>query len=140
MTKQRTYQSKLLDQIIDSISPEEQQKTDKKMILAAKIANAIKVKGLNKSEFAELMGKHPSEISKWLSGTHNFTVDTLMTIEAGLGISIIATDYFKINEEYQSVQIRIQNALSPSLKNSIVNKDSRYDKDAQKDYRYRLTG
>ena len=54
MTKQRTYQSKLLDQIIDSISPEEQQKTDKKMILAAKIANAIKNKGLNKSEFAEL--------------------------------------------------------------------------------------
>lgn len=79
----------LLSDLLVKITPEEQAKTDKKMILATKIANAIKAKGLKKSEFAERMGKVPSEVSKWLSGTHNFTIDTLMDIERELSIKLL---------------------------------------------------
>lgn len=96
----------LLNELLDSITPEEQAKTDKKMILATKIANAIKAKGLKKSEFAETLGKQPSEISKWLSGTHNFTIDTLMDIERVLSIQLLDTKNWDRLDKYQRVEIK----------------------------------
>jgi ribosome-binding protein aMBF1 (putative translation factor) len=96
----------LLNELLESITPEEQEKTDKKMILAAKIANAIKAKGLKKFEFAEILGKQPSEISKWLSGTHNFTIDTLMDIERVLSIQLLDTGNWDRVEKYQKVEIK----------------------------------
>ena len=60
------------------------------MLLTAKIQDAVKAKGINNAKFAAMMDQHPSVISKWLSGTHNFTVDTLLDIEEKLGISLIA--------------------------------------------------
>jgi len=59
------------------------------MLLAASISKAIKSKGLTKSEFAEKMGKNPSVVTKWLSGVHNFTSDTLTDIQQVLGISLL---------------------------------------------------
>ena len=32
---------------------------------------------------------HDAEISKWMRGTHNFTIDTLVSIEAALGAPIL---------------------------------------------------
>lgn len=98
--KNNTYQSELIDDLLEDISPEEQEKTDKKMMLAAKIAQAIKEKGLKKNEFAGLLGKRPSEISKWLSGTHNFTIDTLMDIERVLSIRLLETKQRSIDTSY----------------------------------------
>jgi hypothetical protein len=40
------------------------------------------------------MDQTPSTISKWLSGTHNFTIDTLYDIEYMLGIELV-----NVNEE-----------------------------------------
>ena len=33
-----------------------------------------------KKNFAKLMHKQPSQISKWIGGNHNFTIDTLCEI------------------------------------------------------------
>ncbi|MCC5906730.1 MAG: helix-turn-helix transcriptional regulator [Balneolaceae bacterium] len=96
----------LLNELLESITPEEQAKTDKKMILATKIANAIKAKGLKKYEFAEILGKQPSEISKWLSGTHNFTIDTLMDIERILSVQLLDTGNWDSLEKYKKVEIK----------------------------------
>ena len=39
------------------------------------------------------MGKHsPSLVTKWLSGTHNFTVDTLIELEHVLEIDLFHLD------------------------------------------------
>ena len=59
-----------------------------KMRTAARIADAMQAAGLSKSQFARKMGKSPSEITKWLSGTHNFTIDSLQEISAVLGVEI----------------------------------------------------
>lgn len=80
------HTSKVLGALLKEISPKEQERTDNKMLLAAKIDEARKAKGWSQTKFAEEMGKQPSEISKWLSGTHNFTVDTLWDIEDKLEI------------------------------------------------------
>lgn len=102
-----TKKKDLLNDLLSAISAEEQSKTDKKMILATKIANAIKAKGLKKSEFTTLMGKeHQSEISKWLSGTHNFTVDTLMEIERVLSIQLLDTKNWNRFDKYEKVEVK----------------------------------
>jgi transcriptional regulator with XRE-family HTH domain len=79
-----------LDTVLEEITPQEQERTEKRMLLAAKIDEGRSAKGWNQNQFAEAMGKQPSEISKWLSGTHNFTAETLWDIEEQLGIELIA--------------------------------------------------
>ncbi len=89
MSKAKNYSSGLLTDLLSEISVEEQETTDKRMMLASRIDEAIKAKGWKKKDFAAAMNKLPSEISKWLSGTHNFNSDTLFDIENVLGIKLI---------------------------------------------------
>jgi len=63
-------------------------KTANRMRLAARIADLLVQKGWNQNQLAEAMSKRPSEISKWLSGTHNFTLDTLTEIGLALRVSV----------------------------------------------------
>jgi ribosome-binding protein aMBF1 (putative translation factor) len=79
-----------LDQLLDEISPIEQKKTDTRMLLAARIYDAMRAKGWNNNDLMKALGRNtPSIISKWLSGTHNFTTDTLVELESALGISLL---------------------------------------------------
>jgi transcriptional regulator with XRE-family HTH domain len=90
--KAETYSSSLIDELLKGISPEDQERTDNRMLLAARIDDGIKAKAWKKKDFANAMGKTPSEITKWLSGTHNFTSDTLFDIARVLGINLIQTE------------------------------------------------
>lgn len=92
MNKTKNYNSPLIDELLKEITPAEQEKTNKRMLLAAHIADALSAKGWKKKDFAEAMSKTPSEITKWLSGTHNFTLDTLFEIEKILNINLITPD------------------------------------------------
>ena len=73
MSKAKTYNRSILDEIYDSINPDEFEKVGKRMLLAARIDDGIIAKSWRKSDFAKAMKKQPSVISKWLSRTHNFT-------------------------------------------------------------------
>ena len=79
-----------LEKIQKRISPEHHANTLKRMGLAARIYEGMHTKGLTNQEFAFLMGKKPAEISRWLSGTHNFTTETLWELERVLGIQLVA--------------------------------------------------
>lgn len=87
--KAENYNSSLLDDLLQTISPEEQKNTNRRMMLAAKIYDAMKAKGWNQTQFAREMGKKDSEISKWLSGTHSFNADTLWAIGDKLDIDLL---------------------------------------------------
>ena len=80
----------VIDELLGTITPVEQAKTDAKMLLAAKIADAMKAKGWKNKDLLQAMGKkNPSEITKWLSGTHNFTVETLVELESVLNEKLL---------------------------------------------------
>ena len=66
-------------------------KTRNRMQVAAQIADAMEARGLNQKQFARLMNKSESEISDWLSGDRNFTIDTLFDIGQKLGVSFLST-------------------------------------------------
>ena len=57
--------------------------------IADRIDALLKKKGITPKEFATLMGKRESEISKWLTGRHNFTTKTLASISLALGEPVI---------------------------------------------------
>ena len=86
------YNSNIIDEMFNEISQEDFEKTNKKMKLAIKIADSIKSNGWKKSEFAKIIKQQPSVISKWLSGTHNFTTDTLIDLENILNIKLLHVD------------------------------------------------
>ena len=67
------------------------------MRLAAKIADAMKAKGWNNNRLMEEMGKNSASIiSRWLSGTHNFTSDTLFDLEEVLKINLLNLEDKKV--------------------------------------------
>jgi ribosome-binding protein aMBF1 (putative translation factor) len=88
----KTHNSLILYSLMETISKEELQKTENKMRLAIKIADGIEAKGFKKYEFAKKINKNNLEIDKWLSGTHNFTVETLFFLQKELGIKLLDLD------------------------------------------------
>ncbi len=89
MNKPKRHTSPAIQKVQANRSIAEFEKTKKRMMLAAKIADGIKAKGWNNGNLAQALDQHNSVISKWLSGTHNFTAETLFDIEMVLGITLI---------------------------------------------------
>jgi antitoxin component HigA of HigAB toxin-antitoxin module len=94
--KQHFRMSEILEAFLALGSPEEQARVDTRMMLAAKIDDSLKAKGLSQKQFAEMMGKKPSVIRQWLSGGCNFRVDTLTDIQRVLEIRLLDLDNPKI--------------------------------------------
>ena len=57
--------------------------------IAERISYLLQKKGMTQKEFAAKMDKRESEISKWLTGRHNFTTKTLAKISLVLGEPVI---------------------------------------------------
>lgn len=120
MKKTETYKSPFIDTLLKDISQEESVRIEKRMLLAARIDDAIKAKGWKQKDLAKALKKSPSEISKWLSGTHNFTSDSLFDLERVLGISIISMENMqeKVVRTYQckiTVQSQDSSHIQPAF-------------------------
>lgn len=73
--------------------------------LTLRINEALKAQGLTQKELAVRLEKRPSEISKWLSGEHNFTLRSLCKLQCELGVELIKVPDSKefeslINEDF----------------------------------------
>lgn len=68
--------------ILDVLPREVQLRTKLSIAIAKRIEFLMKQQGLTKKQFAEAMGRRPSEITKWMSGEHNFTIGTLARLSA----------------------------------------------------------
>ena len=64
-------------QMVAEVPADVKIEVDLSFAIADRIDALIKKKGLTKKEFADSIGKRPSEVTKWLSGQHNFTIRTL---------------------------------------------------------------
>ena len=45
--------------------------------IAERMDQIMKNKGISKKQLSELTQRRPSEVTKWLSGSHNFTCKTI---------------------------------------------------------------
>ena len=85
----QAYHSEAIEKRRSAKDPHQSARTRKKLIIAARIAHALEMQDLKKGKLAELLERNASEVSKWTSGSHNFTVDTLSDIEEVLNINLL---------------------------------------------------
>jgi ribosome-binding protein aMBF1 (putative translation factor) len=117
MNKPRQYDSPTLKRIAERIPKELSEQNDRRMGLAVKIAEALRSRGLTNQEFAFMMGKKPSEVTRWLSGTHNFTTETLWQMERLLRIQLLTSSPAEehIEKEQQELKEFIANEVQKAL-------------------------
>lgn len=58
--------------------------------IAERLDAILKKKGITQHELAQRLGKRDSEVSKWLTGRHNFTTSTIARIEQAVGDKLIS--------------------------------------------------
>lgn len=78
-----------LQEIFNEIPVEKREETRLSFAISNRLASLMQERGLNKKQLAEALGKRPNEITRWLSGEHNFTISTLSMLSTFFGKSII---------------------------------------------------
>ena len=86
--RQATTAAKLFDQIVAETPPELKKQLDMSFAIADKLDATLKERGMNQKEFAHMIGHTQAEVSRWLSGTHNFTLATLAKISVALDVKL----------------------------------------------------
>ena len=77
------------DEMLARTSLATQQEVSLEFAISNRIYELMTERGLSKLQFAQALGKRPSEVTKWLSGQHNFTIRTLALLSAFFCISLV---------------------------------------------------
>lgn len=106
------------DWLQENGKPEITKLVEKNMAIANKIHEMLEERGLKAADLARMLQKKPSEISKWLTGTHTFTTKTITKIETILGEDIIHIEaqkeyvYFKVMIPNEDLEEKVQFEVS----------------------------
>ena len=76
---------KLFRQIVDETPAELKTQLRFSDSIAEKLDKLLKERGMSQRDLAKNTGKTEAEVSRWLGGTHNFTLRTLAKISNVLG-------------------------------------------------------
>ena len=71
------------------VSPEVRRRVDLSFLIVDRIHAMLEQRQLKQKDLAAMLNKKESEISKWMRGTHNFTIATISQIEKVLGEPIL---------------------------------------------------
>lgn len=71
------------------VSSEVRRRVDLSFLIVDRIHAVLERRGLRQKDLASMLDKKESEISKWMRGTHNFTIETISQIEKALGEPIL---------------------------------------------------
>lgn len=132
-----------MEQLRAQISSEDKALMDESFALADRIHFLLKKHGITQRQLAEKLGKRESEISKWLSGGHNFTSQTLIKIGLAIGERIyhipntsvdvqqakmydglLATSFVRLlyrQHKLMAHNLKYQNFVSPEISELEVN-------------------
>lgn len=81
----------IAERIRQRIKPENRQFVSKNLAITEQIHFLLMERGWSQKEFANQPGKHESEVSRWLSGLHNLTLESIVKMEVVLEKEIIVT-------------------------------------------------
>ena len=76
-------------QMLAEVPADIQREVDLEFAISMRINDLMLKHGLSKLEFARALGRRPSEVTKWLSGKHNFTIRTLSLLSSFFGESLV---------------------------------------------------
>ena len=87
--KQDSEGQKLFRQIVDETPEELKTQLRFSDSIAEKLSKLLEERGMTQRDLARKVGKTEGEVSRWLGGTHNFTLRTLAKISTILGVDMI---------------------------------------------------
>ena len=93
--------NKIMDEIRSTILPEMKLQMEMSVAIANRIYDILEARGMSQKDFARLMGKTETEISRWLSGAHNLTLATICKISSALGEDVVRVP----NHEMELVEV-----------------------------------
>lgn len=68
--------------MVASVPLDIKEESDLSFKISNRIEELMQSRNLTRKQFAEALGKRPCEVTKWLSGQHNFTVSTIAMLSA----------------------------------------------------------
>ena len=78
-----------LYELFEQIPKEQREETRLSFAISNRLDALMREKGMTKKQLADALGKRPSEITRWLSGEHNFTIATLARLSVFFNRPII---------------------------------------------------
>ena len=92
--------NRIMDEIRSTITPEMKLQMEMSVAIANRIYEILEAKGMTQKELAQKLGKTETEVSRWLSGTHNLTLSTICKISAALGEKIVIVPKLALEPEF----------------------------------------
>lgn len=81
--------TQLFDECLATVQNDVKMELDMSFALADKIDMILREKNISQKQLAKRMGKTEAEVSRWLGGTHNFTLRTIAKISDALGVKLL---------------------------------------------------
>ena len=78
-----------LQDYVNDIPADVKKEVDWSFAIADKIEVTLQEKRISHKELAKRMGKTEAEVSRWVGGTHNFTLRTIAKISTAIGVDLI---------------------------------------------------
>ena len=91
--------NRIMDEIRSTISPEMKLQMEMSVAIANRIYEILEAKGMTQKELTKLLGKTETEVSRWLSGTHNLTLSTICKISAALDEEVVTVPRKELEPE-----------------------------------------
>ena len=88
--------NRIMDEIRSTIPPEMKLQMEMSVAIANRIYDILEARDMSQKDFARLMGKTETEVSRWLSGTHNLTLATICKISSALGENVVTVPDYEI--------------------------------------------
>ena len=92
--------NRIMDEIRSTITPEMKLQMEMSVAIANRIYEILEAKGMTQKELAQKLGKTETEVSRWLSGTHNLTLSTICKISSALGEEIVIVPKLALEPEF----------------------------------------
>ena len=81
--------SKIIEERRRQVSPEVRERVSLSFQIVDRIHEILEERNLRQKDLALMLGKSEAEISKWMRGNHNFTIDTVVAIEEALQAPVL---------------------------------------------------
>jgi transcriptional regulator with XRE-family HTH domain len=93
---------------------------DRSFDIVDRIHEILKLKNLSQKDLADLLDKKESEVSKWMTGTHNFTLKTIVKIEDVLGYPILKVIKNEVGKESQPFLLLIEKKYAQTIQGNDI--------------------
>ena len=81
----------IMQAIRETTPPEVSRQVDIAVRISNRVYELLEEKAMSQKDLAKKLGKTETEVSRWLSGTHNLTIATIAKLSVALDDDIITT-------------------------------------------------